>query len=68
MTGASGRRVLEALESRFPQWAFRFVAGRNGRNIEAVRKGTGPGVYAVISSDPEEINEELRAALPGGPV
>lgn len=59
---SSARRLIEGLEARFPQWAFRFIAGWDERRIEAVRKDGGPGLYAVISADPDEIADELRAA------
>lgn len=62
MGASSTRRVIEGLEARFPQWAFRSVAGWDERRIEAVRKDGGPGLYAVISSDLDEITEELEAA------
>jgi hypothetical protein len=55
------------LQTGFPAYTFRLIQGRGKDRIEAVRKGGSDrdGLYALISTDPAEVADELRrAALP----
>jgi len=54
---------LDALAAEFPRYGFRTFRLHNHTAIAAVRHGTpsDPGVYAVITDDPDE----MRAALAG---
>jgi hypothetical protein len=65
----TGGRKLRAraakLAARYPAYTFRVVGGWDGRNrLEAVRRtGPGPeGVFVLVSSDPAELEGELRRA------
>ena len=54
------------LQARFPDFAIRLIGGR-GRDenrIEAVRRAGSDeeGLYALISTDPAEVADELRRA------
>jgi hypothetical protein len=57
-------RQLARLEAGFPGFAFRLIEGRGKRRFEAVRKhgSNGDGLYAIISTDPAEVADELRRA------
>ena len=54
------------LQARFPGFAIRLIEGRgrDDNRIEAVRKdgSDGDGLYALISTDPAEVADELRRA------
>jgi len=54
------------LQARFPGFRFRLIEGRSKdqNHIEAVRKAGSDeeGLYAVISTDPAEVADELRRA------
>jgi hypothetical protein len=55
-------RELGKLKARFPAFEFHLIAGRGRNRFEAVRKGGSDGLYAVISTDPAEVAEELTHA------